>query len=376
MNAKTLVVAGDAERRLIAGTLQTLGFKVLEAGTCNVALEHVSENDLALVIVAADLADIDGIDLARLIHGDRTKAHVPILLMASDETWSRVGSLAFDRGIIDRLRLPFRQSVLRGKAKLYLEMHQSRQLLREKTERLERSNDEFHELAHAAAHDMRAPLRAILGYLNILEEDDPEDRTHFMASIRQATNRMDTMIQGMLAYSEATRGAIDEEVDLDLCVRDALHGLASAIESSHALVAVERLPKVTGNAKQLRQVFESLISNALDFARPEIMLEVTVRARIVGTRVHVEVEDNGTGFDLKWKEEIFRPFRRLVPATEGDGAGVGLAIARRIVEKHSGSISATSYRGHGSTICVKLPMTAEQIERFELGLADRAKAPT
>ncbi|MEQ8278621.1 MAG: hybrid sensor histidine kinase/response regulator [Deltaproteobacteria bacterium] len=365
MNAKALVVADESERGLIAGTLQSLGFEVLEAGACNTALEHVSENELALVIVAAELPDIGGVDLARLIHGDRTKSHVPILLMASDETWNRVGSLAFDRGIIDRLRLPFRQSVLRGKAKIYLEMYQSRQLLRDKTERLERSNDELHELAHAAAHDLRAPLRAILGYLDIITEDDPKDRDQYMDKIRRSTTRMDTMIQGMLAYAEATRGAVDESVDLDLCVREVVHGFGPAIEASHALVAAEKLPTVTGNTKQLRLVFENLIANALAFARPEIMLEVGIRATVVGASVHVEVEDNGTGFDMKWREEIFRPFRRLVPASEGDGAGVGLATVRRIVERHNGSIVATSERGHGSKFTVELPITASEIERFE-----------
>lgn len=365
--ATILIVAGDeGHLRWLAAAFSPLGAEVQVARTGQEALEYLSEQDPALVVLWDELLDMAGTEVASLLRGDRTKTHIPIVLVASDARWEEISTSAFEVGILDRVRHPVRQSVLVGKARIFVEMHAARVRAQQHRERLERSNRDLRDFAHAAAHDLRAPLRAIACHTRFLARPDVESdkRDHHYESVLQTVGRMEALIGDMLGYASVDGTRVDQGVDLDVCLKDVLLDFEERIEAREARIEADPLPDVTGSSALLRCLLQNLLGNALDHTRPDIQPEIRVTAEVRGGTVEVRVADNGPGFDMEWAEDIFKPFRRLSPRTSASGSGVGLATARRIVERHGGSLGVNSVLGEGSVFFFRLPVTAAQIAAF------------
>jgi light-regulated signal transduction histidine kinase (bacteriophytochrome) len=167
---------------------------------------------------------------------------------------------------------------------------------------------------------------------------------------------MSRLIDDLRAYSRVTtRANAFAPVDLNAALADALEDLAVRVEQSGGRVEAGPLPTVTGDAGQLRQVFQNLIGNALKFHRPGVPPVVTVSAERADAGWAVRVADNGIGFEDKYAGRIFQVFQRLHGRDEYDGTGVGLAICRKIVDRHGGAITARGRPGEGATFVVALP---------------------
>lgn len=224
-------------------------------------------------------------------------------------------------------------------------------------EELRSSNAELEQFAYVASHDLQEPLRTIAGYLQLLEErygDRLDDAAReFIGFAVQGSHRMQELIEALLVYSRVARAPLAAGVvALDGALDDAMLALARAIEDSRASIERRPLPTVRGDPVLLRQLFQNLLSNAIKFAgtatpRIEIDSEQTSEA------IEVRVRDHGVGFDPRYSEQIFKVFRRL--QRKQPGTGIGLAICRKIVERHGGSIRATSAPGQGATFQVSLP---------------------
>jgi light-regulated signal transduction histidine kinase (bacteriophytochrome) len=227
-------------------------------------------------------------------------------------------------------------------------------------ERLEHSNRELEQFAFMASHDMQEPLRKIEMFGNLLQERgaglNDTDRT-YVDRMRDAASRMREMVEGLLQLSRiTTQGQAFAAVDLSQAVSQVLLDLEIQIQRSGARVDAGALPVVEGDPLQLRQVLQNLIGNALKYHQPDIPPEVKVFSRGDSEQVQIFVEDKGIGFDPQDAERVFQPFQRLVGRSQYEGTGIGLAICRRIVERHAGEIAAYSQPGQGTTFIVTLPI--------------------
>jgi PAS domain S-box-containing protein len=213
-------------------------------------------------------------------------------------------------------------------------------------------NADIEEFTSVASHDLQEPLRTLIAFSGLLRKDLgnslPERAEQDLAFLTDAAQRMQTLIQDLLALSRASRVAKKRErVSLDECADRALEALAVRVKERGAQITRDKLPDVWGEPTLLTELYQNLISNALKFSgdqRPIIQLTYEEREgdQIFG------VKDNGIGIEPKYAQEIFKPFRRLHGRAEYEGSGIGLAICRRIVERHRGKIWVRSEPGKGA----------------------------
>ena len=242
--------------------------------------------------------------------------------------------------------------------KLNLELDQR---VRERTAQLEAANKELEAFAYSVSHDLRAPLRHIDGFLELLQARtasalDVQSR-HYMAVISDSANRMGTLINDLLSFSRMGRQEISEApVDLKDLVRDVIRELAQ--ESGERSIGwhVTDLPVVMGDRSMLRIVLVNLISNALKFTRPRPKAEIEIGCtRDRGTETILFIRDNGVGFDMNYVDKLFGVFQRLHLAEEFEGTGIGLANVRRIINRHGGRTWAEGNVDQGATFYFSLP---------------------
>ncbi|HYH15704.1 MAG TPA: ATP-binding protein [Flavisolibacter sp.] len=245
-----------------------------------------------------------------------------------------------------------------------------------KNKELERSNTNLEEFAYAASHDMKEPLRKIHFFadrlkVRLADKLVDEDRRYF-ERLEAGVSRMTTLIDDLLLYSHVNRGvSIMETVDLNQMLSFVMDDLELQIEEKGARVTAGHLPTTQGRPRQLQQLFENLIGNALKYSKPDVAPIITVTASVVkgsdtslalsaeeaNKPFHlIEVQDNGIGFEQADAERIFNVFTRLHGNTEYRGTGVGLSIVQKVVENHGGYIWAEGLPGQGATFKMLLPV--------------------
>ena len=215
------------------------------------------------------------------------------------------------------------------------------------------SNAELAQFAYVASHDLQEPLRAVAGCVQLLQQryrDQLDGRAHqLIAHAVAGATRMHTLIQDLLAYSQVgTSGASLQPTACAAVLKDVLADLEVSIQESGAVVTAAPLPTVWADPAQLRQVFQNLIGNALKF-RGEEPPRIHIGVERQGGEWVLAVGDNGIGIDPQYFERIFQAFQRLHNQRKYAGSGIGLAICKKIVERHGGRIWVTSEPGKGST---------------------------
>lgn len=231
---------------------------------------------------------------------------------------------------------------------------------------LQRSNQELQDFAYVASHDLQEPLRKIQAFGNLLEDEYASqlgDGRDYLLRMRKAASRMSVLIEDLLAFSRITTKAKPlTEVDLNQIAREVVEDLEVRIKDTGAEVEVSDLPVIYADRLQMRQLLQNLIGNALKFRQAEVSPVVKIRAESgdadSGSKAmcRVYVVDNGIGFDEKYLDRIFSVFQRLHGKDIYQGTGIGLAICRKIAERHGGSITASSTVGQGATFVVTLPV--------------------
>jgi PAS domain S-box-containing protein len=243
---------------------------------------------------------------------------------------------------------------------------------REAAEELRRSNRELEQFAYVASHDLQEPLRKIQAFSDRLDKKFSgqlgEQGEEYIDRLTGSATRMRNLINDLLSFSRvATRAKPFVSVDLAEVVRDALVDLDERVAQTRATIDVGPLPRIDGDPTQMRQLFQNLIANALKFHKADVAPVVTIRGRAESEPAEspdrpprdvcrLEIADNGIGFEECFANRIFQMFQRLHGRNEYEGTGIGLAICRKIVERHSGRISAVSAPGQGSTFVVVLPV--------------------
>jgi PAS domain S-box-containing protein len=227
---------------------------------------------------------------------------------------------------------------------------------------LERSNAELQQFAYVASHDLSEPLRMVSSYLQLLRRRyhgrlDP-DADEFIDYAVDGATRMRALIEDLLTYSRAGRGGAPEPVDLGHVAADVLRSLAVAVVESGAQIEIGELPWVLGDRVQLEQLLQNLVANALKFRSGE-RARVWVRAEpAVAGRVQLAVADGGIGIDPLHRDRVFKMFQRLHDREAYEGTGIGLAICRKIVERHGGRIWVDEREGGGTVFRFTLPVAA------------------
>ena len=221
------------------------------------------------------------------------------------------------------------------------------------------------QFAYAASHDLQEPLRMVSSYLQLIErrygDELDDDGRDFLSFAVEGAERMRSMIEGLLEYSRVeAQGGPFEPVDLDAVLEDVLRDLEVRIIETNAEITTASLPTVEGDASQLRQLFQNLLENALEYSEGEPRVHVSAERK--GEKWVVSVCDDGIGIEPEETDRIFEVFQRLHSREKHDGTGIGLALCRRIVERHDGEIWVESEPESGSTFSMTLPAVSEDEE--------------
>ena len=253
-----------------------------------------------------------------------------------------------------------------GTAQDVTESFMAKKALQKSTAKLEASNRELQEFAYIASHDLQEPLRKINAFGDRLSskyaDSLPSQAQDYLRRMQNAATRMQQLIEDLLALSRiTTRGRPFVEVDLMKVVNEVIDDLETTISESNGQVDVAPLPTIVADRTQMRQLFQNTIANALKFSRKGVPPVVKVASRSLVddenrvSQIEITIQDNGIGFKEKYLDRIFQPFQRLHGRTKYAGTGMGLAICRKIVERHNGSITATSVPEEGTTMIITLP---------------------
>jgi signal transduction histidine kinase len=366
-------------RQAMDAFLTREGYKIRCAPNGQMALTFAREDPPDLILLDIQLPDMDGFQVCRRLKGDPQTSNIPVIFISGlEEVADKIKG--FEAGGVDYITKSFQRQELLARLETHLALRrlqkqieaQNAQLqqeiakskraeeaLADRTVQLERINRELvalnaelDDFTNMASHDMQEPLRTLIAFSDLLRQDVgdslPEQAGKDLAFITDAAKRMRALIQDLLALSRAGRAAQKrEKVSLRECADLALEALAMRVKETGAQIIHDKLPDVWGDSTLLTQLYQNLIGNGLKFSgdqRPIIQLTFEERD---GTQVF-GVKDNGIGIEPKYAREIFKPFRRLHGRAEYEGSGVGLAICRKIVERHGGKIWVESEPGKGA----------------------------
>ena len=317
---------------------------------------YTLENDRPIVVDDLETEErFGGPDLLRE-HGVRSG--ISTVIGPFDEPWGILGTHDTDAKTFSDEDVVFVQSVANILAAA-IERDRYQAELEELVSDLEASNERLEQFAYAASHDLQEPLRMVSSYLQLLEsrygDELDEEATEYLEFAVDGADRMRGMIDRLLRYSRVeTEGAPLQPVDLDDVLADAREDLQFAIEESDATIDAEALPRVEGDPNQLRQLFQNLLDNAIEYSGEDAP-EIRVAAERDGADVIVRVSDGGIGVAPEDQDRIFEVFQRGQGGDETAGSGIGLALCQRIVERHGGEIGVESEPGEGATFCLRLP---------------------
>jgi PAS domain S-box-containing protein len=244
------------------------------------------------------------------------------------------------------------------------ELEKANTLLARQTEELARSNAELEQFAYVASHDLQEPLRMVSSFTQLLAQRYrgklDADADEFIGYVVEGAVRMQQLIRDLLSYSRVGRDdSTPAPTDCSAVFRSVCTNLRKAIEECDAQVSAEPLPTVAVHESELLQVLQNLIGNAIKFRRVDTAPRVHVAARVQGSEWLFGIRDNGIGIDSQHAERIFLVFQRLHGRNKYPGTGIGLAICKKVVERHGGRIWVESEPGQGSTFYFTLPLTAE-----------------
>jgi len=352
-------------------TVEAVEFRLTHVTQLSDGLQHLSTGRFDVVLLDLNLPDSYGLETFQRIRAGAPDVPVIVLTGIDDENivlqTAREGAQdILVKGQTDR-------ELLVRTLRYAIERNRLQTQLKEQAAALETTNRELKQFAYVASHDLQEPLRKILAFGERLTtkygQDLAEQGRDYVQRMQNAALRMQALIDDLLVYSRVTTRANPfVSVDLGEVVEEVVSDLEVRIERTGGRVLVEQLPAVEADPIQMRQLFQNLIGNALKFhveeQKPLVEVSAVATDRkddsgqpILGNgQCQIAVRDNGIGIDPKYSDRIFGVFQRLHSRGSYEGTGIGLAICRKIVERHGGTITATSELGSGATFVVALPI--------------------
>jgi len=356
-----ILIVDDRRENLVATekALKHLDAAIFKANSGNEALSLMLRHRFAVVLLDVQMPEMNGFETAMLMQEDESMRGVPIIFVTAISKEEKYATQAAEIGAVDYIFKPINSDILRSKVKVYLDLYVQRERIMQLNVTLSRSNAELEQFAYVASHDLQEPLRMVATYTQLLAErykgvfdEKAEKYVHYAVD---GAKRMQLLVQELLSYSRVdTQGQNPTPTKSDTVVGGVLDGLKIAIEDNHAEIVCGDLPVVRADAIQLVQVFQNLIGNALKF-HGERPLKIYVGAERSNDTWTFRVADNGIGIDKQYSEVVFQMFQRLHERGRYDGSGIGLAITKKIVERHGGRIWFDSELDKGSTFYFTMP---------------------
>jgi two-component system sensor histidine kinase/response regulator len=372
-----ILIVDDLPANLLAlrKLLSVHDAKIIEAKDGNEALALCLDNEFALALLDVNMPGMDGYELAAFMHDEPRTAEIPIIFVTAAYKDDSHRIRGYGVGAVDYIEKPIDDRILNSKVRIFIdlyrkkqelaaaleEMRQTESLLTARTNELARSNAELEQFAYVASHDLRQPLRMVSSYLALIERklgtDLDQDTKDFLGFAVDGAKQMDALILGLLEFSRVGRSKQPfSKTSLAEILENAVHTFATVIEDTKAEVKLASdLPEVMGAPMELLRLFDNLIGNALKYRTTERKPKVEIGWKNEGTAYLIWVKDNGIGMEPKDCERVFAMFQRLVTREQYEGTGIGLAVSRKIVERHGGRIWVESKPNEGSCFFIKLP---------------------
>ncbi|HTA26575.1 MAG TPA: ATP-binding protein [Bacteroidia bacterium] len=333
----------------------------------------LKEKDFAIILIDVQMPQLNGYETTTLIRESENLKHIPIIFLTANNDKPNHVFEGYQAGAVDYMIKPVIPEILRAKVSVFADLYRKtkelqiqKQELELRTAELVRSNRDLEKFAYVASHDMQEPLRTIISYIELIEkklapvsagggEEVDEDLQKYMDFVVDAGYRMRELITGLLEYSQVDRDSKpSDKINCEDVLNDVIENLHSSIEDSKAVIQHDSLPQINANYMRMVQLFQNLISNSIKFKR-DIPLTVNISCRKKEGNYLFSIEDNGIGIKPDYNEKIFELFKRLHPIGEYIGAGIGLAICKKIVERHNGKIWVESLPDKGSTFFFTIP---------------------
>ncbi len=357
----TVLVVDDATAnlQLLSRLLTADGLTVYPASDGELALAFVRTTLPDLILLDIRLPRLDGYEVCRRLKASEATSSIPVIFITVLED-EREKVRGFQAGAVDYITKPFQEEEVLARVRTHLQFHQLTESLRERAAALEASNRELDAFCYSVSHDLRAPLRHIDGYVAVLQRKlqpllDEESR-RYLARVSGAARRAGELIDSLLSLSRMSRQTMKiSKVDLGAMARALVREFKSDVENRNIEWRIGDIPTVAGDGSLLRIAITNLISNAIKFTRPRDRAVIEIGSSLRDSDIVVFVRDNGVGFDPAYAEKLFVVFNRLHPAGEFEGTGAGLAIVKRIIQRHGGSVWAVGEVDKGATFLFSLP---------------------
>jgi signal transduction histidine kinase len=361
-----LVVDDDSTKRFALKTiLAPLGENVVEASSGADGLRQLLRQEFAVVLLDVRMPMMDGFETAQLIRQRPRSELTPIIFVtALDQAETDMGR-GYDLGAVDFVFAPVVPAILRAKVAVFVELYRAQQELRryrsqlevlveERTTALTAINRELEAFSYSVSNDLRAPLLAFDGMSKALLEDYgaklDKKAKDYLLRMRRASQRMTSVFDGLQSLFRLTSGEIHREpIDITGLAKEVTREIRAEEPSRKVKVEIAEGMKSSGDKRLVRILLANLLNNAWKFTASENEPRIEVGTEIVDGESRVYVRDNGVGFDMIYVHRLFGAFQRLHSQSDFEGAGIGLATARRIINRHGGRIWAEGAVGEGAT---------------------------
>jgi signal transduction histidine kinase len=370
--ARLLVVDDEpAQMKALCDTLRTEGYETAGFATAQAALDALRPGEFDLLLSDLAMPGMDGIALLRA--AQRVDPDLVGIIMTGEGTITSAVE-AMQVGALDYILKPFKLSAIlpvlgralsvrrlrRENAELNRKLSEHAAELEAANRELNSANKELDSFTHSVSHDLRAPLRAVIGFADLLGDNHathlPAKGQELLDHLIRSARRMDQLIDDLLRFSRAGQQAlVKRSVDVTTVVREVLRDLHDEQAGREVEVVLRDLPVALADRALLKQVFTNLLSNAFKFTRKTERAVIEVGGRDEAGQHAYFVRDNGAGFDMQYAKHLFGVFQRMHRADEFEGTGVGLSIAHRIVERHGGRMWVDAVLNEGATFHFSLP---------------------
>jgi signal transduction histidine kinase len=340
----------EANRYVLARLLGKAGHEVIEAASLAEA-EVLLARMPVLVVCDVNLPDGKGTDFAKRIKAMPATVGIMVLNMSASYTRTQDRVIGLDSGADAYLIQPVDAHEFLATVAALLRLARAEAELR-------RKNGELELVAHAMSHDLREPLRMVSSYLDLLERPGStldDKQRHYLDQARSSAQRMHRMVRDLVSLTMIDApDLVHEVVDLAGVVQDALSNLEVTVQQCQPAIDLGELPPVRGDRGLISQVFQNLLSNAMKY-RSEATIRIAIDGHRAGRQVVVRITDNGLGIPPAALPQLFTVFKRMHADSNIPGSGIGLALCKKIVEKHHGAIGCVPVATGGSTFWFSLP---------------------
>lgn len=414
LNQPRILIVDDREDNLLSfsAILEPDNYEIITAQSGTEALKILLRDyDFALILMDVEMPNLDGFETASMIFQRDKLKNIPVVFITANSYGDEKLFKGYRIGAVDYIYKPVNPELLRMKVSVFVELynktvqlkqHQEKLLvanrsleaevierkaseekvkalnvrLLENIERLESANDDLERFAFIASHDLQEPLRKVHTFTDLMiskysTQLDDAGRDYLLR-IKNSASRMQLLIRDILSISQlAVNKNSFQLCDLNLLLTEVMSEIDDKIKATNGKIHIEKLPSLSISPALIRSVFHNLLMNSIKYGPSQRTLEIKIHSEIYSARqlehgksqkkkyCRIYIADNGIGFDQKYSEKVFKMFTRLNPKSHIEGTGIGLALCKKIVEMHDGTITVKSKEDEGATFIVSLPIVRE-----------------